>query len=181
MFCIVYLTIQMAVYGLVFFLPTQVAGIMGTTVGFWSSLVIAIPWIAALIGTYYIPRYSDKRNERKKVAAFTLLMGSIGIACSVLFSNPYIAIFALCFAAVGVIAVQPVFWTMPTRILSGAALAGGIGVINMFGAFGGFLAPILRVKMETLFNSFSAGLLFLALSGIVGVVIIMAIKQNTDK
>ena len=34
---------------------------------------------------------------------------------------PVLAIIALCVAAVGVIAVQPVFWTMPTQLLSGTA------------------------------------------------------------
>ncbi len=44
------------------------------------------------------------------------------------------------------IAVQPVFWTMPTQLLSGTALAAGIGFVNLFGAIGGFLAPIVRVQ-----------------------------------
>ena len=35
------------------------------------------------------------------------------------------AIVALCVAAIGFIAVQPVFWTMPTQLLSGTALAAG--------------------------------------------------------
>ncbi|GHK57359.1 hypothetical protein KPZU09_70950 [Klebsiella pneumoniae] len=41
----------MAVYGLIFFLPTQVAALLGTKVGFVASVVTAIPWVAALFGT----------------------------------------------------------------------------------------------------------------------------------
>lgn len=48
---IIYLTIQVAVYGLIFFLPTQVAALLGTKVGFTASVVTAIPWVAALFGT----------------------------------------------------------------------------------------------------------------------------------
>lgn len=87
-----------------------------------------------------IPRYSDRTGERRNIAAFTLLAAAIGIAVSGLVS-PVLAIIALCVAAVGVIAVQPVFWTMPTQLLSGTALAAGIGFVNLFGAIGGFLAP----------------------------------------
>ena len=76
------------------------------------------------------------------------------------------------------IAVQPVFWTMPTQLLSGTALAAGIGFVNLFGAIGGFLAPIIRVQAETMFASDSAGLVTLACVAIVGVVIIFSLRVN---
>ncbi|ELH6316219.1 MFS transporter [Escherichia coli] len=153
---IIYLTIQVAVYGLIFFLPTQVA---------------------ALFGTWLIPRYSDKTGERRNVAALTLLAAGIGIGLSGLLS-PVMAIVALCVAAIGFIAVQPVFWTMPTQLLSGTALAAGIGFVNLFGAVGGFIAPILRVKAETLFASDAAGLLTLAAVAVIGSLIIFTLRVN---
>ena len=88
------------------------------------------------------------------------------------------AIAALCVAAAGFIAVKPVFWTMPTQLLSGTALAAGIGFVNLFGAIGGFLAPIIRVQAETMFASDSAGLVTLACVAIVGVVIIFSLRVN---
>lgn len=172
---LIYLTIQVAVYGLIFFLPTQVAALLGTKVGFVASVVTAIPWVAALFGTWLIPRYSDRTGERRNIAALTLLAAAVGIAVSGLVA-PVLAIIALCVAAVGVIAVQPVFWTMPTQLLSGTALAAGIGFVNLFGAIGGFLAPIVRVQAETLFASSAAGLLTLAGVAIVGVVIIFSLS-----
>lgn len=180
-FAAIYFIIQMAVYGMVFFLPSQVAAILGTSVGFKASLLIAIPWIASLIGTYYIPHFSDRKNERRVTAAVTLLLAALGIGSSALLASPALAIFALCFAAIGVIAVQPVFWTMPTMVLSGAALAGGIGFINMFGAFGGFIAPIIRVYAEKAADSASAGLLTLSAITIVGVVLILMIKKPNQQ
>lgn len=126
---IIYLTIQVAVYGLIFFLPTQVAALLGTKVGFTASVVTAIPWVAALFGTWLIPRYSDKTGERRNVAALTLL-------------------------------------------------AAGIGFVNLFGAVGGFIAPILRVKAETLFASDAAGLLTLAAVAVIGSLIIFTLRVN---
>ncbi|MFD1800890.1 MFS transporter [Mixta tenebrionis] len=171
---IIYMTIQVAVYGLIFFLPTQVAALLGSKVGFTASLVTAIPWVAALFGTWLIPRYSDKTGDRRNVAALTLLAAGIGIGLSGLVT-PLLALAALCVAAVGFIAVQPVFWTMPTQLLSGTALAAGIGFVNLFGAVGGFLAPIVRVKAESLFNSDAAGLLTLAAVAIIGALIIFTL------
>lgn len=108
------------------------------------------------------------------LAALTLLAAGIGIGLSGLLS-PVLAIVALCVAAIGFIAVQPVFWTMPTQLLSGTALAAGIGFVNLF-AVGGF-APILRVKAETLFASDAAGLLTLA--AVIGSPIIFTCVNRT--
>jgi len=69
-----------------------------------------------------------------------------------------------------------VFWTMPTQLLSGTALAAGIGFVNLFGAVGGFLAPIIRVKAETMFASSAAGLLTLAVVAITGSLIIFTLS-----
>jgi len=175
---IIYMIIQIGVYGLIFFLPTQVAALLGKNVGFTASLVAAIPWICSLVGTYYIPRYSDHTGVRRNIAAATLLMAGLGIGVSAMAGWPIIAIIALCFAAIGFIAVQPVFWTMPTNLLSGAALAAGIGFVNMFGAVGGFLAPIIRVRAETMFDNQIAGLLTLGGLTIVGVVAIMMLQSE---
>ncbi|XUA20426.1 MFS transporter [Citrobacter sp. OP27] len=174
---IIYLCIQVAVYGLIFFLPTQVAALLGTKVGFYASLVTAIPWVFALFGTLLIPRYSDKTGERRNVAGVTLLAAAMGIGVSGLVP-PVFAIMALCVAAVGFIAVQPVFWTMPTQLLSGTALAAGIGFVNLFGAVGGFIAPILRVQAETMFANNSAGLLTLAAVAIVGTLLIFSLHVS---
>ena len=174
---LIYMTIQIAVYGLIFFLPTQVAALLGTKVGFTASLVTAIPWVAALFGTWLIPRYSDATGDRRNVAALTLLAAGVGVGLSGLLS-PALAILALCVAAFGFIAVQPIFWTMPTQLLSGTALAAGIGFVNLFGAAGGFLAPIIRVKAESAFASDAAGLLMLAAVAIVGALIIFTLNVN---
>lgn len=43
---LIYLLIQASVYGVVFYLPTQVAGLLGTTVGLKVGLISAIPWLS---------------------------------------------------------------------------------------------------------------------------------------
>lgn len=65
-----------------------------------------------------------------------------------------------------------------TQLLSGTALAAGIGFVNLFGAVGGFIAPILRVKAETLFSSDAAGLLTLAAVAVIGSLIIFTLRVN---
>lgn len=171
----IYFIIQCSVYGLVFYLPTQVAGLLGKNVGFEVGLVTAIPWVIALAAAYLIPRYSDRTGERRLVAAGTLAMAGLGMAVSVSVSSPLVALIGLCFAAAGFIAVQPIFWTFPTAYLGGAAAAGGIALVNALGALGGFVAPNVKNWAETAFNSKAAGLYLLTGTTFVGVVLILVI------
>jgi nitrate/nitrite transporter NarK len=75
---------------------------------------------------------------------------------------------ALTIAASGLIVAPAMFWTMPTAILSGAALAGGIGLINAIGNLGGFAAPNLRAALDAAFANNTAGLLGLCAICLIG-------------
>jgi ACS family tartrate transporter-like MFS transporter len=44
-------------------------------------------------------------------------------------------------AGFGIFGSLPVFWTLPTAFLSGAAAAGGIAIINSIGNLAGFFGP----------------------------------------
>ena len=156
---IIYGTLQIAVYGLIFFLPSQVAKLMGTAIGFKVSLVAAIPWAASAVGVYFIPRFADRRPElRLPISVACLSVAGLGVLISA-FAGPVLAITVLSLAAIGFLAVQPIFWTFPASLLSGPALAAAIGFCTTLGAIGGFLAPIIRVHAEEAFSSARAGLI----------------------
>jgi MFS family permease len=174
--CLIYFLIQMSVYGVVFYLPTQVAGLLGRNVGFQVGLVTAIPWICALIASYLIPRYSDRTGERRITAAATLAAAGLGIAASAAAASSLLGLLALCVAAAGFIAVQPLFWTFPTSYLAGTAAAGGIALVNSLGALGGFVAPNVRTWAESAFASTSAGLHLLAATTLAGAVLILGLR-----
>lgn len=174
--CLIYLLIQASVYGVVFYLPAQVAGLLGAKVGLMVGLVSAVPWLCALLAAWKIPSLADRTGERRAVAALTLLVSGLGIAASVSVSSPLLGIVALCFAASGFIAVQPVFWTFPGSFLAGSAAAGAIALINAFGALGGFVAPILKNWAEGAFDSPAAGLYLLAVTSLISAALVMGIR-----
>ena len=173
--CLIYLLIQASVYGVVFYLPSQVAGLMGRNIGLAVGLVSAVPWICAMLAAWFIPAYADRSGKRRTTAALTLLMAAAGIAVSVSVSSPAIGIAALCFAAAGFIAVQPVFWTFPAGYLTGGAAAAGIALINSFGAAGGFVAPIVKNWAEVTFQSPAAGLYLLAATTLIAALLVTGI------
>ena len=175
---LIYFLIQVSVYGVVFYLPTQVAALLGKKVGFEVGLVTAIPWVCALVAAYAVPRLAEKRQQHAVVALVTMLVSAAGIAVSVNAGSPLVALVALCFAAAGFIAVQPVFWTFPTAYLGGAAAAGGIALINSLGALGGFVAPNVKTWAEKSFASPSAGLNLLAATTVIGALLFLALRRR---
>ncbi|WP_211251631.1 MFS transporter [Andreprevotia chitinilytica] len=173
---LIYALIQMSVYGVVFYLPSQIAALMGQQIGFKVGLVAAIPWVCALAAAYLIPRYSDRTGERRVPAALTLAAAGAGIALSATFANSVLSLLALCLAASGFIAVQPLFWTFPTDYLRGVAAAGGLALINSLGAVGSFIAPNAKTWAERTFESSQAGLYLLAATSLIGALLIYLIR-----
>ena len=57
------------------------------------------------------------------------------------FDDPTMKMIALSIAGFGIFGSLPVFWTLPTAFLSGAAAAGGIAMINSIGNLAGFAGP----------------------------------------
>lgn len=148
-FCLIYFCIQIAVYGMTFFLPQQVAAITGQRLGFQASLVTAIPWVAGLLSVAFFPRLADRTRKHHLIGVSLLIVTGIGIAMSNVFAGtPVVAILGLCLAATGFVGMQPIFWTLPTEYMTGYAAAAGIGLVNSLGNLGGFLAPNMRTWFD---------------------------------
>ena len=172
-----YFLIQASVYGVVFYLPTQVAALLGRNFGFVAGLVAALPWLCALAAAWAIPRLAARTGRHGPIAFATLGMSAAGIAVSAHAASPVVALVALCFAAAGFIAVQPVFWAFPTAQLGGAAAAGGIALVNSLGALGGFVAPNVKTWAERTFSSTVAGLDVLATTAAVGALLFLVLGR----
>ncbi|KTC36904.1 MFS transporter [Pseudomonas sp. L5B5] len=177
-FCLAYFTIQMSVYGVVFYLPTRIAGLLDGHVGLSVGLITAIPWVCALVVTRLVTRHADRSGQHRRLAVVMLTMAAVGIAASALGNSMVAVVLAFCFAASGFVAVQPLFWTLPTGYLSGAAAAGGIALVNSIGNLGGFVAPNLKTLTEAQFADPRAGMFALALVGILGAVLLSRLNTR---
>ena len=165
---LVYFLVEMGFYGLTFYLPTQVSRLMGTAMGLEVGLVSALPWVTALAAVTIVPLWCDRKGNARGVGAIAAALAGAGLVVSAISASPLVALVALCVAAAGLIVSPALFWTLPTRILAGAAAAGGIGLINSIGNLGGFVAPNLRAWLDIALQSQSAGLVGLALVTLIG-------------
>jgi MFS family permease len=174
-FVLIYALIQVSTYGVVFYLPAEVAALLQRPAGLTVGLVSAIPWICALAAVYYLPRMADACRNHRLVAALTLLISGVA---SLAFpsAGPVAGLAALSIAASGFIAVQPVFWTFPTGYLADRAAAGGIALIGA-GNLGGFFAPNLKVWADQAFHSSTAGLYLLAGLTLVNAALIATVRE----
>jgi MFS family permease len=160
-FALIYFLIQMSVYGVVFYLPSEIALVLGKAVGIEVGLVSAIPWVCATAMVLCLPRFADRYNCNRTVAFLTLVVAAVA-SSTFPGSDPRIALVAACIAVAGFISVQPLFWTFPTGYLGGSAAAGGIAMINAIGALGGFVAPNIKIWADLHFESQRAGQYVLA-------------------
>ncbi|WP_321813299.1 MULTISPECIES: MFS transporter [unclassified Paraburkholderia] len=174
----IYALIQMSVYGVVFFLPQQVASLAGAAVGLKVGLLAAVPWVCALVLTWLVPRRADRKNSHRVWAVGLLVLSGFGIAVSGMAAElavPVVAMIGLCCAASGFIAAQPLFWTFPARDLTGVASASGIALINSLGGLGGFVAPLLRAAADRHFASHAAGLELLGLASLIAAALVFIV------
>jgi MFS family permease len=163
-------------YGLSFFLPQIVKGFGLNTL--LTTLVSATPYAVGLIGMVWWGRRSDRVVERRYHAALPLFIAAAGIALSTALGNPALKMISLCVAGFGIFANLPVFWTLPTAFLSGAAAAAGIAVINSIGNLAGFAGPFAMGWIKDQTGSYAGGLLLLAAFGIIAMGILLMISQD---
>jgi hypothetical protein len=165
---LVYFLLEMGFYGLTFYLPAQVARLLGTGIGLEVGFVSAIPWACALAATTVIPPWCDAHGNSRGTGALAAAVSGAGLAVSAITASPLVALIALSVAAAGLIVSAALFWTLPTSLLRGAAAASGIGLVNSIGNLGGFAAPNFRAWLDVLLNSHSAGLIGLGIVCVIG-------------
>jgi len=163
-------------YGLSFFLPQIVKAFGGSNAQ--AGVVTAIPYVAGAIGAVWWGRHSDATRERRFHLVAALLLGSIGIAVSTAIEDPVLKIAVLCAAGFGIFGSLPVFWTLPTAFLGGAAAAGGIALINSIGNLAGFVAPFVVGSIKDATGGFTGGLLCVSAASLVAAMIVLVLDHD---
>ena len=166
--CLIYFCFVMGQYGLTLWMPTLIKA-TGVTGNLHIGLLSAIPFGCAIVAMNLIGRSADARRERRWHLIVPALMGAVGFVGAALFAdNTAISIAALSLAAAGVLTCAPLFWSLPTAFLSGAAAAVGIAAINSVGNLAGFASPYLIGYLKDLTHSGATGMYMLAVMLVIG-------------
>lgn len=109
-------------------------------------LLSALPHICSVILMITFSRISDKTGRRSIFVAIGAALGALGWFGAWQATDRWIALSGLCLAQAGMMAMLPVFWTLPSAFLGGAAAAGGIAFINSVANIGGFFGATILGK-----------------------------------
>ena len=156
----------------IYWIPTFVKRLSGTSITGVTSLLM-LPALLGLAGTLANGWHSDKTGERRWHAAAPLLAAAAMYGCVLLFrADVPLAVACLLLGSGFLYAFYPVFWSLPTLILSDTAAAAAFGLIVSLSQIGGIIGPYAIGYLNEATHSLSPGLgliaaLYLAAAGLV--------------
>jgi len=142
-------------------------------------LISGIPWLAAIPTMLKTASHSDKTGERRWHAAVPLFVVGIALALSIAAGTHLVfAIAAFSISTMALYSFPSPFWTLPTILLSGPAAAASIALINATGNLGGFVGPYLIGYLADRTGGYTAGILYLIISGLVGSALVLSLRTT---
>ncbi|HKQ38310.1 MAG TPA: MFS transporter [Verrucomicrobiae bacterium] len=151
-------------YGVQFFMPSILRDWYHLEFNKLTWLLI-LPPLVAVGGSMFAGWSSDHFRERRLHVVVPIAIGASALALMPS-TQGNLMLTVICFmvAYLGFKSYIPVFWTLPSLLLTEAAAAGSIGLINSIGNLGGFLGPHLLGRLKTASDSFVGGLYCLSVS-----------------
>lgn len=166
-------------YGIGIWLPLMLKEYHLSTLAIgWTS---AIPYLFASAGMILWARYVDRKGRRVANLAITCFLGGAGLVAPILSGSLAVALIGFSVALIGVTAARAIFWTIPTRFLTGVAAAGGLAFINSIGTVGGFVGPSMMGWLKEFSGSYVVGLTAVAAIMIAATVASMSLKLVVSK
>jgi D-galactonate transporter len=173
--CLIYFCCVIGQYGLTFWLPTlvQQAGVGGAL---QIGLLTTVPYAGGVAAMLLFGRSADRRRERRWHLAIPMVMGALGLSLSaVAGTHTAAAILCLTVAAGGILTCAPLFWSLPTALLGGAAAAAGIAAINSVGNLAGFVSPYVVGWLKDLTASTEAGMFAVSAVLVFGAFVVLTV------
>lgn len=176
-----YFSIICGIYAIGFWLPSLLksAGIQNLQMIGW---LVAIPYLCGAIFMTIFARSSDKWQERKWHSVVPTVLAGISLILSVISGNFILSFIAICTATAFMFSAYTIFWSIPSKYLTGTAAAGGIALINSIGLLGGFVSPNIMGLAQTMTQSLLAGWIAIALIMILGgLILIYAFRLKKER
>jgi MFS transporter, ACS family, tartrate transporter len=153
-------------YSVIFWLPTILqsqSGLSDLQVGLFG----AVPYVVALFAMLFNGWHSDRNRERRWHAAAPLLIAATGLLSLISLPSSNVMSVLLLSVICMAMAFLPVFWAIPTEILSDSKAAVAVGTINALASLAGFAGPYAFGYLRAETGSFVSGfvvLMFCALA-----------------
>jgi ACS family tartrate transporter-like MFS transporter len=163
-------------YTAVFWLPTMLkrqSGFSDVRVG----LVGTIPYVATLIAMLINGWHSDKTGERRWHSAVPLFVAGLALFGLVVLPHSTQMLVVLFTVLCSTEAFLPVFWAMPTEVLTESAAAAGVGLINAVGSIAGFAGPFAFGYLNSRTGSYAYGLTLMMVLAVAGGLLVLQVPR----
>jgi ACS family tartrate transporter-like MFS transporter len=163
-------------YGMFLWLPKLIEDVTGAR-GLALGVITAIPFAVALAGMVLVGRASDRSGNRTYYVAACALATAVGLLVAVAAgTETWLLVTGFTIAQMALRSLAGVFWAIPPQLLSGAAAAAGIGLINALGNLGGFVGPTLMGVLLDRTGSYTGGLLVLTAVLVVEAALVLCVR-----
>jgi len=154
--------------GIAFFLPKIIEDLGASGVA--ANYISSIPYVVGALGIVLFGELSDRlRGRRKELVVVALCLSAFGLAGAGAVGASYASVALIAVATIGIYGTKGPFWPLPSMFLTGAAAAGGIGLINSIGNLGGLVGPYAMGWIRDTTGTYSAALYMLAALALSGV------------
>jgi MFS family permease len=137
-FSLVYSMITLALYCVIYWLPTVVKGFGATSTQ--NGLLNSLPWAMVALMLLWIPRHLREHRSVLVGMALIALTGAAAFLISTMLSENWMRYIAFVLGTPCISLMFPCFWYLPSQIFKGAHAAAAMAAITTLGSLGGFLS-----------------------------------------
>ena len=137
-FSLVYSMITLALYCVIYWLPTVVKGFGATSTQ--NGLLNSLPWAMVALMLLWIPRHLREHRSVLIGMALIALCGAAAFLTSTMLPENWMRYIAFVLGTPCISLMFPCFWYLPSQIFKGAHAAAAMAAITTLGSLGGFLS-----------------------------------------
>jgi sugar phosphate permease len=153
--------------GLTTWLPKYLREARGLDIG-QMVLFASLPYLGSFLSSLVFGFLSDRIGNRAAFCTLSLSGAAISIGLAALVPDPIMCAILMVLGMIMWGMGPPIFYAIMQRIIPGPIMATGIGIDNGLANFGAALAPAVIGFLIAATGSYLAGLLFLAVLGLIG-------------
>jgi MFS transporter, ACS family, tartrate transporter len=144
----------------------------------WVGMIVAAGGVLGAFAMLAAGAHSDRRRERHLYAAVFMLIAAACCAIMALATSPiaFVAIY-LVFAP-ATVAIQCVFWLIPSDMLQGRSAATGVAAVGSIGMVGAFSGPWAWGVVKDATGGYQAGLLALVAAYCIGAALVLVMRRK---
>jgi ACS family tartrate transporter-like MFS transporter len=164
-------------YGIIFWLPQMIRQLAGATplqIGF----INALPWLGAMLGTYFNSRHADRTGERFLHISVPALVAAVCMLGAFYVGSGVAGLALLFVAGLGLGAAQGAFWALPTALFTPATFAVGAVAINIGGSSGGLIVPHLIGIVREHSGGFAVPTVVIAATMVLAAMLVIFIRRT---